>query len=410
MTTETIHTDICIVGAGPGGATAALFLGKMGIPHLILDAATFPRDKVCGDGLDLKVFRVLHHLDPQITEKDVFEDQEWVQSWGARFIGPNGRKNDYTYKPKPDEPNYPLFWVSKRLHFDNFLVKRFNPQYTDFRQGTAAKEVLRDGKGWIVRAKTGDKEIEIRCKLVIGADGEHSVVLRGLGERKIDRQHYAAAQRQYWRGIEGFHEYNLIEVYFPKSMPWSYFWMFPLPNGEANVGFGMVSEIAAEHKLKIRDEFKRIMTEDPHIAPRFKNATPLEEPIGWGLPLASKKRKTFGDGYLLLGDAASLICPTSGEGIGTAMMSGYVAAQFVQKAVGEKRFDEAVFTNFDREVYRRLHSEIFQYNYGRKYMPWWMMEQFLNIVGPSRPLLNYYRRHVGGWLNTAFHKPIAVDV
>ncbi|MCC6282457.1 MAG: FAD-dependent monooxygenase, partial [Saprospiraceae bacterium] len=63
MTTDRIQTELLIVGAGPAGATTSLFLAKMGIPHTIVDAAAFPRDKICGDGLDLKVFRVLQHLD-----------------------------------------------------------------------------------------------------------------------------------------------------------------------------------------------------------------------------------------------------------------------------------------------------------------------------------------------------------
>lgn len=75
MTGQTISTDILIIGTGPAGATASLFLAKMGIAHTILDAAQFPRDKVCGDGLDLKVIRVLRHLEPDTFEQE-FIDRE----------------------------------------------------------------------------------------------------------------------------------------------------------------------------------------------------------------------------------------------------------------------------------------------------------------------------------------------
>ncbi len=60
-------TKICIVGAGTAGATTSIFLAKMGIPHMIVDAAIFPRDKICGDGLDLNVVRVLNHIDPDLV-------------------------------------------------------------------------------------------------------------------------------------------------------------------------------------------------------------------------------------------------------------------------------------------------------------------------------------------------------
>ncbi|MEI6410907.1 MAG: FAD-dependent monooxygenase, partial [Bacteroidota bacterium] len=309
---ERINTDVCIIGAGPAGATTSLFLSKIGIEHCILDAAVFPRDKVCGDGLDLKVIRVLRHLDPEITETEIFQNQAFIPSWGTRFITQNGRATNFIYQPKDDDPHpNPLFWVSKRLHFDDFLAKKIDTHTADFRPGTRVEKLQRSNEGWHIEAKgPNGAELEIRTPLIIGADGDHSVVLRALGERSIDRRHYAGTLRQYWRGIEGLHPKNLIEVYFPKGLPMSYFYIFPLPNGEANVGYGMVSEIIAKGKHKLRDLFGRIIAEDPYISPRFKHAEALEDPIGWGLPLASRRRRGFGDGYLLVGDAASLVCPT----------------------------------------------------------------------------------------------------
>lgn len=91
METEKIKTKICIVGAGPAGATTSIFLSKMGIPHVIVDAADFPRDKVCGDGLDLNVVRVLNHIDPAIVENELSEKNAFTASEGMRFILPNGK-------------------------------------------------------------------------------------------------------------------------------------------------------------------------------------------------------------------------------------------------------------------------------------------------------------------------------
>lgn len=72
-------------------------------------------------------------------------------------------------------------------------------------------------------------KIEIETDFLMGADGDHSIVLKHLGERKVDRNNYAGAVRQYWSGVEGMHTDNLLEVYFPKSLPLSYFWIFPCP-------------------------------------------------------------------------------------------------------------------------------------------------------------------------------------
>lgn len=401
-----LQTDICIVGAGPAGATASLTLAKLGVPHLLVDAAVFPRDKICGDGLDLKVCRVLRHLDPQWVEQDIAANPAFSASWGARFITPAGRSCDYAYLPAPDEPQHPLFWVCKRLHFDDFLVKKLDARFADFRPGVRVQQVLRDGQYWRLLATAPGGALEIRTRLLIGADGDHSVVLRGLGERAVDRRHYAASLRQYWRGIAGLHPLRLIEVYFPPGLPLSYFYIFPLPGGTANVGYGMVSERAAQGRHALRALFQRLIREDPVLAPRFSGAEPLEAPTGWGLPLASRRRQASGDGYLLVGDAASLICPTTGEGIGSGMMSGYIAGHFAQKALAARRFDAAFFQPYNTEIYRRLNTEIRQYALLRRLVPQRLYEWGLNRALPGFLLQAFFRHQAGGWLTTAYRRPI----
>ncbi len=408
MQSEKIQTEILIIGAGPSGATASLFLSKYGIEHLILDAATFPRDKICGDGLDLKVFRVLNDLDPEISPRDVFQNEEFVESWGIRLIAPNGRRAELCYEPRKNEINQPPLRVAKRLHFDDFLVKKIDPRFADFRQNTKVLNVSRFENGWKVLAKNENSELEISTKIILAADGDHSVMLHELGERKIDRRNYAGTIRQYHAGVTDIHPKKLIELYFPEKYPMSYFYIFPLPGGEANVGYGMVSEITSQKKYNLREIFTDLIQNDPFISPRFSAATALEKPIGWGLPLASRRRKNFGDGYLLLGDAASLVCPTSGEGIGTGMMSGLIAAKFVQKALAAGRFDADFFKNYDREVYRRLKDEIRSYNILMTLRPWTMYNWGINRVISSNILPNAFQKVVGGWLRTAFEKEIDV--
>ena len=405
-------TEILIVGAGPAGITTSLFLAKMGIPHTIVDAASFPRDKVCGDGLDLKVFRVLQHLDPDITAREVFDNQEFLQSWGIRIITPNGRVNDFVQPEQPaGQVPRSVLWTAKRLHFDDFLVKKMDHRFAQFFPETKVEKIERDGNGWRVQArKSTGENLEFSTPLLIGADGDHSVVLRSLGERGIERRHYAGTLRQYWRGVSGIHPKNLIEVYLPKGLPLSYFYIFPLPNGEANVGYGMVSELVAKHKYNLRDLFKKIITEDKNMSSRFENAEPLEEPIGWGIPLASRRRRNFGDGYLLVGDAASLVCPTSGEGIGTGMISGYIAAHFAQKALINKRFDAEIFKNYNREVYRRLEGEIGVFEKVMRFQPWSIYDAGLNFLAPQPAMQWAFKRWHKRWLQTAFEKKIEVSL
>ena len=407
---EIIQTNICIIGAGPAGATTSLFLSKMGISHTIVDAAVFPRDKVCGDALDLKVLRVLNHLDPSIVENEIMHDPNFAKAKGCSIIVSKNKSYTLSVKNASDKTDgYPFFFVTKRSYFDNFLVSKINPQYADFRQGITVKKIERTEVGWKIFAEDDNQNLQIVTKLIVGADGDHSVMLRTLGERKIERRNYAAALRQYWQGIEGITDDKNLEIYLPKSLPLAYLWIFPLPNGEANVGCGLASDMIADKSINLKTVFNQLITEDHALKDRFKNAQPLEKPVGWGLPLASQGRKASGDGYLLTGDAASLVCPTTGEGVGPGMMSGYIAAHYIQRAVKQNRYDKTMFSTYDREINRRLQDDVKKYNFLRKVSPI-LYNILINVLSATGIAGYYFNRSVNKWVDTAKNKAIEVDM
>lgn len=412
MNPEKIKTTICIVGAGPAGATASIFLCKMGIEHVIVDAAVFPRDKICGDGIDLNAMRVLNHIDPSIVEKDMMGNTTvFSPSQGFRFILPGGRKVDIIRKANKNPlENKPMFFVSKRSDFDNLLVSKINPAIANIHLGTRIEKISRLENGWILEGKNATRNIQIETDFLIGADGDHSVVLKHLGERKIDRNHYVGAVRQYWKGVDGLHPGNLLEVYFPPKLPLSYFWIFPLPDGKANVGYGMASNYIAKKNINVRQELENFIKTDPLFSERFKNAAALETVKGWGLPLSGSSRKVNGDGWLLIGDAAALICPTSGEGIGMGMISGYVAAKFLQRAVQQNNFSEKMFTHYHREIHKRLKTEARIYQIFN-FIPSWLYSFGINMVLSNR-LFKYWlsAKAMHKWLDTAYNKEIEVNL
>jgi geranylgeranyl reductase family protein len=411
MQPEKIKTQICIVGAGPAGATLSIFLCRMGINHLIVDAADFPRDKVCGDGLDLKAIRVLNHIDPTLIEKELITGKaSFMASQGIRFVLPSGRNVDIKDESANSnrDTNRPMFFVSKRIDFDNFLVSKIDRSVADLRLSTRIENITREEKCWKLEGSSPDCKLEIEADFLIGADGDHSVVLKHLGERKIDRNNYAGAVRQYWSGIEGLHPDKLLEIYFPKSLPLSYFWIFPLPDGKANVGYGMASNYIAKNNINVRKAFEELIKTDPVLIPRFKNAQALETVKGWGIPMSGNNRKAYGDGWLLLGDAASLVCPTSGEGIGSGMISGYVAAKFLQRAVQRNDFSEKMFTHYNREIHKRLQTEEKIYRLINNIPPW-LFSWGINAVLSTR-LFKYWlsRKTMKQWLDTGYNKEIEV--
>ncbi|HHG83299.1 MAG TPA: geranylgeranyl reductase, partial [Bacteroidetes bacterium] len=160
------------------------------------------------------------------------------------------------------------------------------------------------------------------------------------------------------KGVKGLDKDNFIELHFLKDFLPGYFWIFPLPNGMANVGVGMRSDKVAKRKVNLKLQMAEIIEKYPELRDRFADAEMVGGIKGYGLPLGSKKRKISGDGYLLIGDAASLIDPFTGEGIGNALYSGYFAALQAERDLVNKDFSAAGHLQYDKEVYTRLWSEL----------------------------------------------------
>lgn len=391
-----IQTEVCIIGAGPAGAATSLTLSKMKISHVILDAAIFPRDKVCGDALDTMVMRVLNSIEPGFVKKEIIHDSNFSKSNSFLIHVNENRKAMIQATSNNPFPDLPFLCFCKRSYFDHFLLTHLNKQYAHFLPGTKVKKILHEKSEKIIYTKQNGKEIQIKAKMIVGADGDHSVVLRSLGGRKIDRVHYAGALRQYWKGISDLKP-DVLELYLPKSIPLGYLWIFPLPNGEANVGLGSQSAIITKNKIDLKKVMTDLIQNDPVLKYRFENAIPLESMQGHGLPYASLQRKISGDGWLLTGDAASLVCPTTGEGIGPAMLSGYIAAHFVQRAVQKNDFSAGTFTHYDREVYKRLKESIRTYQFLLNTSPALYRFFLNNVISNSyirKKIITYFNRKI----------------
>jgi flavin-dependent dehydrogenase len=119
-----------------------------------------------------------------------------------------------------------------------------------------------------------------------------------------------------------------------------------------------LSSHIAQNKLNLREMLNHAISEHPSLKERFKNAKPLEQMKGWGLPLGAKRRNISGDHFLLTGDAASLIDPFTGEGISNAMLSGMYAAETAIHAIHENDFSKKRLCQYDQKVYQRLAGEL----------------------------------------------------
>jgi geranylgeranyl reductase family protein len=339
---NSVAFDVIICGAGPAGSTAAIRLRNSGLNVALIDAAEFPRDKVCGDAVSSVNKNILRQIDP-LLEQDLLNFAPKSNITQAILHSPDFQKLQVGFKK--------VGHCIRRRDFDHWLFKHaISSVNVTVVTGKKIKSVASNNQGVEVLLADGTA---LQGKIILGCDGAHSVVSKQLAGFKVDRNHYSGAVRQYYKNIDGLTG-NALEVYFLKGFLPGYFWIFPLSSSEANVGFGMLSQTIADKKIDLKQSLKKIVQEIPEVAQRFKNATALEQPIGFGLPLGSKKYTISGTRFMLCGDAASLIDPFSGEGIETAMESGKFAAEQVLKCFEKNDFSSVFIKSYDDRVYKKM--------------------------------------------------------
>lgn len=352
-----IQTDVCVLGAGPGGAAAALHLANQGIPSLLVDKARFPRDKICGDALSGKVINELNRISPNLVAQ-VDTQPTQLPSWGIHFIAPNGKRISVPFKPgyHPVTDAAPGY-VCRRVDFDNILLDevRRRPEIT-LMEGQELTEFRRSTNQFI--ASDQAHSLQIAATLLIVADGAHSRFARHVAGLPVDPKYHCAGLRAYYHNVTGMDADNFIELHFLKEALPGYLWIFPLPDGFANVGIGMLSSHISRRKINLRQLFCQLIESTPALKQRFGKAVAVDTVKGYSLPLGSKRRPISGDNYLLVGDAAHLIDPFTGEGISNAMISGRWAAVQAAKSIQAGDFSASFTKQYDQSVYNRLGAEL----------------------------------------------------
>ena len=342
--------DAIVVGAGPSGSACAALLAQKGARVLLLDKAKFPRDKPCGDAVGGKALNVLEGL----GLRQELAKQGFLRNSGITFSSPSGEAVEIPLLADGTEMSGGF--VCRRKDFDAIIFQNAKRKCETLEETEATGLLWKGGRvaGVETRAKTG-RLASFRCKVVIGADGASSMVARKTGCWKMSQQHSCSAVRGYYSGIAGLK--GNIEIHFlPECMP-GYFWIFPLSGSTANVGVGMLLSDIAKRRLNLHKVLWECL-KSRRFAGRFDAAKLEGELLGWSLPLASAKRRCAGNGFVLLGDAASLVDPFSGEGIGNGMKSAKICADVIGGALKRGDVSEADCLAYEKALWKEIGNDV----------------------------------------------------
>lgn len=312
--------DIIIVGAGPAGATAALYAKKHNLNCLVIEKSSFPKDKICGDAFMPVCETILNELDLSlnfIDKKDIcFVDAVNFFSNNEKFQVPA------------------LVYNCKRVIFDNFIFEKANSQVQILQNATILSLLKKDNEVTGLSVEWNNEIYKITSKYIIGADGATSKVRRLIGVAKMSD--CAIACRSY---LSYNNTLPLFSIKYLTEITPGYFWMFRVSDSEVNVGTILFNE---NHKSTLIETHKKYVL-------NFLN-TQLEskEIYSWQLPFTNNTNELCLPGCLLIGDAAGLIDPLIGHGIDTAMIS----AKFAIESIVEGKT-----TNNVCELYRRKIEE-----------------------------------------------------
>ena len=321
--------DAIVVGAGPGGGSTAFHLAQAGRSVLLLDRAVFPRDKSCGDGLTKDAANSLSEMGVLARLPQSYRVN------GVRLFLRGQGWRDSRYPPQHGGHGL----VVPRRILDAAVCQRAVEEGAEFWQGADVRKLLySNGRVAGVEVEHQGARKQLRSRMVVAADGASSLLARQAGLLRAASGQLGFAIRGYYSGIRDLSD--VYEIYMPlldvtdRYLLPSYGWVFPVSAGKANIGVGVFPGIRRANVRRLMERFVAFLTAED---PRFRSASPCAPWSGAPLRFDFTPQSCLQGGLLLVGDAAGLINPFTGEGISYALTSGKLAAHTIDDALKQRR-------------------------------------------------------------------------